>query len=76
MDDNYYYKRTDDYTQILNREKIGCFKVPMVHTAVLISLKYEIADKFTYNPKIIADYDGPEDDIIAFAMNAKKLGEL
>lgn len=73
MADNYYYKRTDDYTPILNREKIGCFNVPMVHTAVLISLKHTITDEFTYNPKMITEYDGPEDDIIAFAINAKKL---
>lgn len=74
MTENYYYKRTEDYTPILNREKINCFDVPMVHSAVLISLKEIASDKLTYDPDKISGYDGPEDDIIAFAINAKKHG--
>ncbi|CAK1588530.1 unnamed protein product [Parnassius mnemosyne] len=74
MTDQYYYKRTEDYKPIVNREKIGCFEVPMVHTAVLISLKHQASDLLTYNPKNIKNYNGPIDDIIAFALNAKNNG--
>ncbi|CAH0745873.1 unnamed protein product [Diatraea saccharalis] len=71
MTDNYYYKRTDDYKPIRNREKLGCFAVPMVHTAVLINLQRKNSDLLTYEPSKIRDYNGPDDDIIAFAINAK-----
>lgn len=74
MTENYYYKRTDDYKPILNRKKTGCFDVPMVHSAVLISMRYDVSDKLTYYPSKITNYDGPEDDIIAFALNSKALG--
>lgn len=76
MSDNYYYKRTDDYKVILKREKLGCFNVPMVHTALLVSLQQEASDALTYDPNKIKNYDGPEDDIIAFAVNARKNGNF
>lgn len=72
MTDRYYYLRTDDYKPIQKRENLGCFVVPMVHTAVLVSLKTVVSDRITYDPKKIRNYDGPHDDIIAFAVNAKK----
>ncbi|KAJ8736928.1 hypothetical protein PYW07_000199 [Mythimna separata] len=71
MTDNYYYKRTDDYKPIQRMEKQGCFEVPMVHTAVLVDLRSRASDHLTYNPEKIRYYDGPQDDIIAFAVNAK-----
>ncbi|XP_041986273.1 glycosyltransferase 25 family member isoform X2 [Aricia agestis] len=74
MTDSYYYKRTDDYKPILERKNIGCHEVPMVHTAVLISMRDTTSDLLTYVPQKIDNYDGPEDDIIAFAMNAKYHG--
>ncbi|XP_075991068.1 glycosyltransferase 25 family member [Anticarsia gemmatalis] len=74
MTERYYYKRTDDYQPIQSRETIGCFNVPMVHTAVLIHLRTKVSDQLTYNPKKIRNYDGPQDDIIAFALNAKQNG--
>ncbi|XP_022832979.1 glycosyltransferase 25 family member [Spodoptera litura] len=74
MTDNYYYQRTDDYKPIQRMEKQGCYEVPMVHTAVLVHLRTRISDQLTYNPDKIPNYDGPEDDIIAFAVNAKKNG--
>lgn len=76
MTENYYYKRTDDYKPIQRMEKQGCFEVPMVHTAVLVHLRPRISDQLTYNPEKITYYDGPQDDIIAFAVNAKKHGEV
>lgn len=74
MTDNYYYQRTDDYKPIQRMEKQGCYEVPMVHTAVLVNLRTRVSDQLTYNPDKIPNYDGPEDDIIAFAVNAKKNG--
>ncbi|KAH9642350.1 hypothetical protein HF086_004882 [Spodoptera exigua] len=74
MTDNYYYQRTDDYKPIQRMEKQGCYEVPMVHTAVLVQLRTRVSDQLTYNPNKIPNYDGPEDDIIAFAVNAKKNG--
>ena len=60
----------DEYKQILNRKKVGCFEVPMVHTAVLVNLQHEESDLLTYNPDNIPGYPGPEDDIIVFALSA------
>lgn len=74
MTEYFYYKRTDEYTPILQREKTGCFDVVMVHSAVLISLKYRRSDILTYNPENIKDYEGPYDDIIVFALNANRNG--
>ncbi|KAM3968461.1 chromosome associated protein D3 [Aphomia sociella] len=71
MTRKFYYQRTEDYEPILNREKQGCFEVPMVNTAVLVSLRRLESDLLTYNPKKIKDYQGPDDDIIAFAISAK-----
>lgn len=70
MTETFYYRRTDEYKQILNRKKVGCFEVPMVHTAVLVNLQHEESDLLTYNPDNIPGYPGPEDDIIVFALSA------
>ncbi|XP_073955723.1 glycosyltransferase 25 family member [Choristoneura fumiferana] len=74
MTENYYYKRTDNYKPILKRKEVGCFDVPMVHTAVLVSLRRPESDLLTYDPAKTRGYDGPEDDIITFAVNAKSNG--
>ncbi|XP_023218835.1 procollagen galactosyltransferase 1-A-like [Centruroides sculpturatus] len=66
-----YYKRTNDYMPILEREKIGCFDVPMVHSAVLINLRHKQSLKLTYDLAKLANYTGPIDDIIIFANSAK-----
>lgn len=76
MTDNYYYKRTDDYKPILNVENVGCFPVPMVHSAVLIKLNTIDSDKLTYDPNNVKNYNGPQDDIITFAINAKNNGKF
>ena len=71
MTENYYYKRTDEYLPILNRENItGCFSVPMVHSAVLIDLRKEASDLLTYESENCPSYNGPRDDIITFALCA------
>lgn len=76
MTDDYYYLRTEKYEPILLREEKGCFKVPMIHSAVLIDLRKYFSDSLTYNPEKLSDYDGPTDDIITFAMSANKSGKL
>lgn len=74
MTEDYYYKRTEDYSQILFREITGCFSVPMIHTCVLINLTLKPSDLLTYDPKKAEGYDGPTDDIITFAVNAQNIG--
>lgn len=74
MTPSYYYKRTDEYEEILNRKKTGCFPVPMIHSAVLVDLRTQDSDLLTFSPSKIAEYDGPTDDIIAFAIGANKTG--
>lgn len=76
MTENYYYQRTEDYERILNRVDQSCFEVPMVNTAVLVSLRRVASDHLTYDPRKIKSYNGPEDDIIAFAISAKSNGKL
>ncbi|XP_039286759.1 glycosyltransferase 25 family member isoform X2 [Nilaparvata lugens] len=74
MNDDYYYLRTDDYEPILNQKKTGCFSVPMVHSAVLINLNVEQSDELTFMPNRLANYKGPHDDIITFALSANFTG--
>lgn len=76
MTKNFYYKRTDEYKPIVQRVRRGCFPVPMVHTAVLIQLTAKSSDLLTYDPTNVKDYKGPSDDIITFAVNAKKNGKI
>ncbi|XP_029658681.1 glycosyltransferase 25 family member [Formica exsecta] len=68
----YYYMRTDLYEPILLREKTGCHNVPMVHSAVLIDLRRYDSDRLTYKSEELIAYNGPEDDIIIFAIGANK----
>jgi len=74
MTDNFYYKRTDDYKPILNKERKGCFEVPMVHTAVLVNLRHATSANLTFVGRKIPEYEGPMDDIITFAVGAKYFG--
>lgn len=76
MTNDYYYQRTFNYEEIIHRKEVGCFDVPMVHSAVLISLRYKNSNLLTYDPEKVKNYDGPVDDIIAFAVSAKKLGNI
>lgn len=75
MTDDYYYLRTEQYQQILYREDVGCFNVPMVHSAVLINLNMVQSDRLTYNFTNLAHYDGPLDDVITFAIGANNSGK-
>ncbi|XP_044269786.1 glycosyltransferase 25 family member [Tribolium madens] len=74
MTDDYYYQRTEDYKPVVNRENVGCFNVPMVHSCVLVDLRRQISDFLTYNPTKVPNFDGPIDDIITFAIGANRSG--
>lgn len=74
MTERFYYQRTDEYKQILDSEKVGTFPVPMVHSAILIDLNDEASDQLTYDIDSLAEYSGPVDDIIVFAMSANYSG--
>lgn len=66
--ENYYYQRTEEYVEIVEFRKIGCFPVPLISAAVLMDLRFrEIPGFDRFNVSI------PEDDIILFAENAKRL---
>jgi len=65
----YYYVRTEEYKEILDRKKLGCFPVPMVHTAVLIDLRSQNVPSFRPNNASV-----PEDDIILLAASALERG--
>ncbi|KOX78466.1 Glycosyltransferase 25 family member [Melipona quadrifasciata] len=70
MTDNFYYLRTEMYKPILFRETVGCLKVPMIHSAVLIDLRKHVSDNLTYDPRNINKHNCPTDDIITFAISA------
>lgn len=71
MSDEYWYVRTEQYMNILDRKDKGCFNEPMVHSCVLVNLKVVETDRLTFNPDKVPDHNLPLDDIIAFAMSAK-----
>ncbi|XP_033222160.1 glycosyltransferase 25 family member-like isoform X2 [Belonocnema kinseyi] len=74
MTPDYYYMRTDRYKPILRGEDLGCFAVPMVHTAVLVDLRRKMSSSLTYSSENLENFDGPRDDIITFALAANRSG--
>lgn len=69
----YYYQRTEEYTKIMEYQLSGVFKVPMVHSCVLVNLKFENSKYLTFDRRVLKkwiEYDGPLDDIITFAVSA------
>lgn len=74
MASNYYYTRTEEYQPIVERKEIGCHKVPMVHSALLINMRKLESDSLTYDSENLKNYDGPTDDIITFALSANMSG--
>lgn len=49
MSPDYYYLRTDMYQDIYNVNVEGIFQVPMIHSAVLISLNYKGSHYLTFD---------------------------
>ncbi|XP_013008994.2 inactive glycosyltransferase 25 family member 3 isoform X1 [Cavia porcellus] len=68
-----YYRRTTDYFPTKNRQRQGCFQVPMVHSTFLVSLRAEGADQLTFYPPH-PNYTWPFDDIIVFAYACEAAG--
>lgn len=82
MSEHFYYHRTDEYKEIYNLVKRGDFPVPMIHSAVLIDLRYVSTDYLTFNRTILHEQlmllnkpaltnDVPVDDIIIFSVSAR-----
>jgi len=51
MDENGYYKRIPEYFKVVERKFTGVYKVPMVHTAVLLDMR----DKRTGIVKVLSE---------------------
>ncbi|XP_055964764.1 inactive glycosyltransferase 25 family member 3 [Sorex fumeus] len=68
-----YYRRTAEYFPTKNRQRRGCFQVPMVHSTFLLSLRAEGADRLAFYPPH-PNYTWPFDDIIVFAYACQAAG--
>ncbi|CAD7005695.1 unnamed protein product [Ceratitis capitata] len=53
MTPDYYYQRTDEYKEIYNVNKEGVFRVPMVHSAVLIRWTYFTKYSLTFDRRTL-----------------------
>lgn len=69
-----YYRRTAEYFPTKNRQRRGCFRVPMVHSTFLVSLRAEGAAQLAFHPPH-PNYTWPFDDIIVFAFSCQAAGE-
>lgn len=70
MGDDFYYKRTEAYKPIRNREELGCHRVILVHSCFLVDLRQSESLLLTFEPERINGYNGPTDDIITLAISA------
>ncbi|KAB0380735.1 hypothetical protein FD755_008519 [Muntiacus reevesi] len=68
-----YYRRTADYFPTKNRQRRGCFRVPMVHSTFLVSLRAEGTAQLAFYPPH-PNYTWPFDDIIVFAYACQAAG--
>ncbi|XP_007102452.2 inactive glycosyltransferase 25 family member 3 isoform X3 [Physeter macrocephalus] len=68
-----YYRRTADYFPTKNRQRRGCFRVPMVHSTFLVSLRAEGTEQLGFYPPH-PNYTWPFDDIIIFAYACQAAG--
>ncbi|CAG2110163.1 unnamed protein product, partial [Medioppia subpectinata] len=66
-----YYERTEDYLPILERQRLGWFVVPMIHSCLFINIRHKKSFNLTFDSRDIAQEVSPFDDIIAFAKSAK-----
>lgn len=83
MTDEYYYQRTEEYMQIYNFEKRGEFRLPMIHSAILVNLNDKRTDALTFNRTNLFNLFDinymqqqriPLDDIIIFSLSANYTG--
>ncbi|KAM9642469.1 inactive glycosyltransferase 25 family member 3 [Trichechus inunguis] len=68
-----YYRRTAEYFPTKNRQRQGCFRVPMVHSTFLVSLRAEGTAQLAFYPPH-PNYTWPFDDIIVFAYACQAAG--
>uniref|UniRef100_UPI00358E79BF procollagen galactosyltransferase 1-like n=1 Tax=Myxine glutinosa TaxID=7769 RepID=UPI00358E79BF len=68
-----YFKRSTNYLPIRERERQGCFPVPMVHSTMLIDLRREATNWINFYPPHDG-YQKPFDDIIIFASSCQHAG--
>ncbi|XP_072488682.1 inactive glycosyltransferase 25 family member 3 isoform X2 [Notamacropus eugenii] len=68
-----YYRRTSDYFPTKNRQRQGCFQVPMVHSTFLLALQGKGVDQLAFYPPHL-NYTWPFDDIIVFAYSCQAAG--
>nr|XP_044993599.1 inactive glycosyltransferase 25 family member 3 isoform X2 [Jaculus jaculus] len=68
-----YYRRTTEYFPTKNRQRRGCFRVPMVHSTFLVSLRAEGTAQLAFYPPH-PNYTWPFDDIIVFAHACQAAG--
>ncbi|XP_057376858.1 glycosyltransferase 25 family member-like [Daphnia carinata] len=66
---DYYYRRTDEYKPIRERENKACHRVIVVHSCFLIDLRQVESQRLTFKPENIKGYNGPHDDVITFAIS-------
>ncbi|XP_038230096.1 inactive glycosyltransferase 25 family member 3 isoform X2 [Dermochelys coriacea] len=68
-----YYRRTADYFPTKNRQRVGCFAVPMVYATFLLDLQREGTSELAFHPPH-PNYTWPFDDIIVFAYSCQAAG--
>ncbi|XP_074871269.1 inactive glycosyltransferase 25 family member 3 [Carettochelys insculpta] len=68
-----YYRRTADYFPTKNRQRVGCFIVPMVYGTFLLDLRKEGTSQLAFHPPH-PNYTWPFDDIIVFAYSCQAAG--
>ncbi|XP_072285781.1 inactive glycosyltransferase 25 family member 3 [Pyxicephalus adspersus] len=68
-----FYRRTPDYFPTKNRQRTGCFPVPMVHSTFLLDLRKEESHKLAFYPPHV-NYTWTFDDIIVFAFSCLASG--
>ncbi|XP_066418825.1 inactive glycosyltransferase 25 family member 3 isoform X3 [Molothrus aeneus] len=68
-----FYRRTADYFPTKNRQRRGCFRVPMVYATFLIDLRKEETSHLAFYPPH-PNYTWAFDDIIVFAYSCQEAG--
>ena len=72
MNEKNFYKRSEDYFDILKRKLTGIFVVPMIHTLFMIHTKKITSRALTFDPnELESETKLPFDDVIAFAKSAE-----
>ncbi|XP_071948001.1 procollagen galactosyltransferase 2-like isoform X2 [Antedon mediterranea] len=65
-----YYRRTPEYSEMLERNISGIIQVPMIHSTYMIDLQLQVSLQLQYSPP--PEYEGDIDDMLIFAYSARK----